>query len=171
MYRVLVCFFSAVMSFGCANTSSDSAAGLGFKLISLSVGKLRREDGGWTLYEHGPDMKYSVNGSCTFGGKRIPCMWHGFMLEYDSYGRRVKLTCEVFSDVPSNYGNSQRIKRRNTSTYVYHVSLSGVRNVHVQPQFVGMAAPGTVETEETICKFNGEEVLRFTQTFSFPTKP
>lgn len=164
----LVATATALTLLGCASPHSVSPDNVDLKIVSFSKGKMRRESTGWTIYDSGADLTYTANGRCVFNQRRIPCMWHGFVLKYDSYGRDVELTCSLINDHPSNYGNPNEIKSEEVTAYEYTLYLSGEKNVHIQPQYSSAGTPGSVSNENTVCSLDGVPVLKFSETLRHP---
>ncbi|GEM_PF-6947073 len=159
---------AAIALQGCASPHSVAPDGIGLEIISFSQGKMRRESAGWAIYKSGADLTYTANGRCVYNQRRIPCMWHGFILEYESYGRDLELRCAITSDSPSDYGNPNEIRRKETTTYEYTLYLRGSKNIHIQPQYSGAGSPGSVSNEETVCSLDEVPVLKFSETLRHP---
>lgn len=132
-----------------------------FEVISFSQGEMKEVNGNWVILEEAVRINYKVNGTCVYNKERIPCMWHGYILEYDSFGRDVELNCKMYMDRPSDMGNPNEIEKRNTYEYSYTIKLKGSEKRFVNPQYASFNPNSTDVTSVTVCSVYGKPVLEF----------
>ncbi len=142
-----------------------------FEPISLSQGKMTQVNGQWIIYEEGAEMEFEVNGECLFNQEAHPCMWHGFILEYNYTGNEVDVECKSSRDVSVNVGTSFDLIEENAFTDTYTIKLSGSENVFVSNQFI-TEDPNLDEDIDriqsaTICEVDGVRAFAFEQIFVF----
>ncbi len=138
-----------------------------FEVISFEQGKMKEIDGEWVVYEKGDEIKYTENGMCVFNKQPTTCMWHGFILKYNSHGKDVYLNCKGYQDVPGNYGNPSELIKDATNTFEYNIPLKGNTNIFINPQYITHIPVKTEIKSVTLCKLDGEDVLKFKQVFIF----
>ena len=153
---------------GCSNMKNEPLLAHEFQIVSFTQGKMTEKNGSWFIYEESQRINYTENGECVFNGHQVACMWHGFILEYDSNGKDVELDCIGFQSVPSDIGNPNEITHRNSHEYKYTIPLSGDENTFINPQYVvGRSGTGEVNSA-TVCSIDGEPVFKFKRTFIYP---
>jgi uncharacterized protein YceK len=157
---------------GCSSNLGINQSGAAFVVQNFEQGKMRKEANGWVVYEPGQEMNVSVNGKCVFNKQVIPCMWHGFVLEYDSKGQDVALNCKSYSSSPANIGNPKGVEAFDTNIFEYTIPLKGNRSRFVNPQYVGLRSiGGSVRRgsvrHSTECSVSGVKVIEFTQIFHY----
>lgn len=140
-----------------------------FEVVSFSQGKMMETERGWAIYKQGEDMTFQENGTCIFNGSEYPCMWHGYVLKYDSAGQDISLDCLNRKSEPSNYGNPEELISQNSNQFSYSIPLKGVTNKFVNPQYVIRHREAATIFSTTECSVGGEVVLRFKQIFRFST--
>ena len=159
----------ALLVMSCPASRTQVSGESTFEVTDFHQGKMRESSSGWEVYEEGEELNYEVNGNCVYSGKSHPCMWHGFILHYQTNQPQVVLDCVVVSDTASNYGNPNEVIAENAQSLEFELPLDGNETVFVNPQYViGYGIPGQPQRSESLCTctFGGEEVLRFRQVLT-----
>ena len=148
--------------YGQVNAIADSVY---FKVLSFEQGKMTNTENGWFIYFPGDELAYSENGECNFNGRISPCMWHGFILRYKTNAEDPILNCNIYSDSPMNLGNPGEVLGEDLFYYEFEIPIDGNDTEFINPQYVlEPKSPDYKSSRETICSFEGEEVLKFKQT-------
>lgn len=167
VHRIYLISLALILQ-SCASHQPTISREVQFEVLDFSQGKMREESSGWIVYEPGQEMQFAINGQCVFNRQVIPCMWHGFILKYDSHGADVGLHCKSVTTSPTNIGNPEKIDKVHSTTYEYTIPLEGSKKIFVNPQYTGGGPPGTTNATVTKCSVSGKEVLEFYQIFHFP---
>lgn len=164
--------FPAILLLGLVGTTAqaevdDTGA---FQVLSFSQGEMHQVDGQWAIRREAQKLTYKVNGTCVFNQKPKPCMWYGYILEYDSAGRDVEMQCSGYQDSPSNFGNPGELIERNARTFSYVVPLKGNERLFINPQYTAAGGEGRIVRAVTRCSVDGVQVLQFKQTTVIPPR-
>lgn len=148
---------------GCASAPSRPAS---VRVISFTQGLMRQSpDRTWSIYEPGDRFAYRENGRCHLAGVAwVPCMWHGFVLEFSAEAERSVLECVAGHSVATNVVDISGVKGRNVTKAEWTIKLAGRSGVYAHPQFTAAdpehpAQVANVAT--TVCRESGIEILRF----------
>ena len=161
-YRLLLII--ALLSLaGCAAIESQPKGARDFQVISFLQGKMTERDGEWSIYENGEDLSFEENGECVFNRKTFPCMWHGYILKYESHGKDVNLECKGFQNIPANFGNPNELIEENSQDFEYVIPLKGRESTFINPQYVTGAFLENIIKSATIC-FVGDKPVIEVQT-------
>lgn len=165
LMKSLVCSLLFILV-ACAQTITTET---GFKVLSFEQGKMKQSDATWVVYEPGEKMDFKENGVCVYNKVKYACMWHGFILKYDSHGQDVALDCVTSQSEPAYFGSPQEITQADSSKLEYSFALKGSENNFINPQYlIGQRdRKSSVMYSETACQVKGVEVLRFKQVFQF----
>jgi len=137
-----------------------------FNVKGFSQGKMRKVAGIWSIYEQGEKLIVEENGKCTYNYRLIPCMWHGYIIEYETNAKTPVLKCKVYSDKPVNWGNPREVLVENQRFNEYELPLDRNETRFVNQQYVPTGSDLYRGIEiRTVCSFKDKEVLNFAQYF------
>ena len=165
-YRLLLIIILSGLV-GCAALEGQPERTRDFQVVSFSQGKMTERDGKWIIYENGEDLSFEENGDCVFNRETTPCMWHGYILEYESYGKDVNLECKGSQNIPADFGNPNELIEENSQDFEYVIPLKGKKRIFINPQYVTDGYRDNVIKSATICSADGKPVLRFKQITRF----
>jgi hypothetical protein len=162
--RIFILVILILTIVGCANTQTSDAS---FSVLSFSQGKMTETDNDWFIYEAGEEMEFQENGCCIFNKNKYPCMWHGFVLKYNSAGQNVSLNCLNKQSEPTNYGNPNELISEQSNEVEYSVPSKRSEDTFINPQYISKHSMVGTILSATECKFNGKVVIQFKQVFHF----
>ncbi|WP_187805847.1 hypothetical protein [Aquipseudomonas alcaligenes] len=148
----------------CPSAQAESSKHENFKVISFSQGEMREIDGNWAIYKENEELTYKANGICIFNNKAIPCMWYGYLLEYDSFGRDVNLICNDHQDSPTDFGNPSELIEKNAKEFSYTIPLKGTERTFINLQYTSAGGTNKITRSATTCSVDGKPVLKFKQS-------
>jgi uncharacterized protein YceK len=164
LFLTMIVLFCLV---GCAGIQSQTDVDSDFQLISFSQGRMTERDGHWVIYEESEDLNFEENGECIFNHEAKPCMWHGYILKYDSHGEDVDLECKGYQNISADFGNPNELIEENTQDFDYVISLKGRERTFVNPQYITGGFSENILKSSTICSIGGVPVLKFKQIVRF----
>lgn len=154
----------------CAPLQAQETEARAFRVLSFKQGEMHQVDGQWSIRREAQTLTYGVNGTCVFNQESMPCMWYGYILEYDSAGRDVELSCSGHQDAPANFGNPGGLIARNVRAFSYVVPLKGNERLFINPQYTAPAGEDRIVRAVTRCSVDGVQVLQFKQTLLIPPR-
>jgi hypothetical protein len=134
----------------------------------------------------GNDFRFQLNGWCIVAGEHSPCMWYGFEFSYESSAENPVLNCTVYFDEPSAVANPNVDYGHDLMQHSWTIRLPGRRGHYLHPEYTApssrserdvnsaetpdselSSAQDDIDSDETVCLYAGQEVLRFRFTLRY----
>jgi hypothetical protein len=151
----------------CTITPDKEGAANGFQILGIAQGKMKKIDDEWVVYEETDDMIYEVNDHCTYAERKIECLRHGFIIQYDSKDQDVELACTVRTNMKVDAGNSAEEKYVDTQQDDFYIPLKGSEKKFINVQYVSGQSGLSDLAMETVCSLYGRTVFKFNQRVRF----
>ncbi len=110
-------------------------------------------------------------GRCVYNQEDKHCTWYGFEFDYTGAVEGDEISCTSTSVLPANLGSPKGIDEEDVTVSEWSYSLPPGDGHHYNPQYsvFGMQdETETVDSDETVCTYDGKELYRFRFTKIYP---
>jgi hypothetical protein len=145
---------------GCANVQVQIKP---IKITSFEQGLIRFDKSGTPqIYAQGAEFAYKENGVCIANGREIPCMWHGFTINFEKLDEAVVLQCTTESKTPISWVNPTKTFGRLTKQN-WELPLTRGSSQFTNPNYTSIKQVATVQVIDTnaSCTHLGTEVIKW----------
>jgi hypothetical protein len=168
MIKIIVPVLVIVALSACTSSPVIDTSAPAIRISDIVQGKMRKVGDEWVVYEDAREMFYEVNDQCIYNKKPIDCLRHGFVIEYDSGGEDVELSCVAQTNMKVNAGKIAEEKYVDTYQDDFYMPLIGSETRFVNVQYVSGESELSDLEISTTCMFNGEKVFDLYQRIRFP---
>ena len=157
----------ALLCVSCASPAPEKR-GAFFEVTGFHTGKMRQENGRWEIYQPGGDMRYEVNGACEYDGAAYPCMWYGWVINYETNQEEVVLQCAASASDRIDWGNAEQTSSEQAMQFDFTLTFRGGQTEKRTPNYI-IASNGETAPDRTrfVCRHGGRTVLSYTLTVTY----
>jgi hypothetical protein len=158
------CVLLVFLVTGCATVSPATTV----SITGFRQGLMRVTADGKEIYQVGDSFPYAVNGDCIANYQRQQCMWYGFEFSYETASQDVTLACTTTTSQSATFLSPGKVFGQDMTTFNWPLKLEGLKGFFINPQYAIGPENGLprVFSSETVCRYDGKEVLRFTFTIT-----
>ena len=110
-------------------------------------------------------------GRCIYNRQDEHCTWYGYEFDYTGAVEGDEIFCRSASVLLGNLGTPKGVDEEGVTVHEWSYSLPPGDGHHYNPQYSVFGFQDeteTVDSDQTVCTFNGEELYRFQYTKVYP---
>ena len=110
-------------------------------------------------------------GRCVYNREDKHCTWYGYEFNYTGAAEGDEISCTSTSVLPRNLGTPKGVDKEDVTQTEWSFSLPAGDGHHYNPQYSVFGYQDeteTVDSNETVCTFDDNELFRFRFTKIFP---
>ena len=124
----------------------------------------------WVCFET-ETVYITGQGRCVYDRQDKHCTWYGYEFDYTGAVQGDEIFCRSTSSLPGNLGTPKGVDEEGVTNHEWSYALPPGDGHHYNPQYTVFGLQDEIETldsNETVCTHNGQELYRFQYSKVFP---